>query len=150
MLTGAPRTARQIRDGLARRGYAEDVVDELVERLTAVGLIDDVALAGLIARSRLAERGVSRRGIAAELRRKGIAADDAAEALAQIDDDTEDEALRDLVRTRLARTSGLEREVRIRRLMGVLGRKGYAPGAAFAAITAELGDAELGDAEPGE
>jgi regulatory protein len=138
MLTGAPRTAAQIRDGLARRGHPTDVVDELIERLTRVGLIDDAALASAIARTRLAERSVSRRGIAVELRRKGIADDDATAALEQIDDESESDALRALVRSRLSRTVGLDRDVRVRRVMGVAGRKGYSPGAAFAAITEEL------------
>ncbi|MFC8733341.1 regulatory protein RecX [Luteimicrobium sp. NPDC057192] len=139
MLTGAPRTRRQIADGLRRRGYADDVVEELVERLTDVGLLDDAELAGMIARSQLAERSLSRRGIAAELRRRGIEDDDARAAVETIDDDAEDAALRELVRKRLARTAGLERDVRVRRVMGVLARKGYAPGPALAAISAELG-----------
>jgi regulatory protein len=139
MLTGAPRTRRQIADGLRRRGYADDVVEELVERFTDVGLLDDAELAGMIARSQLAERSLSRRGIAAELRRRGIDDDDARAALDTIDDDAEDEALRELVRKRLARTAGLDRDVRVRRVMGVLARKGYAPGPALAAISAELG-----------
>ncbi|MGC5168228.1 regulatory protein RecX [Luteimicrobium sp. DT211] len=139
MLTGAPRTRRQITDGLRRRGYADDVIEELVERFTDVGLLDDAELAGMIARSQLAGRSLSRRGIAAELRRRGIDDDDAQAALDTIDDDAEDAALRDLVRKRLARTAGLERDVRVRRVMGVLARKGYAPGPALAAISAELG-----------
>ncbi len=140
MLTGAPRTRRQIVDGLRRRGHPDDVIDELVERLTDVGLLDDAELAGMIARTQLAERSLSRRGIAAELRRRGIDDDDAHAALDTIDDDAEDAALRELVRKRLARTAGLDRDVRVRRLMGVLGRKGYAPGPALAAISAALGE----------
>ncbi|GMA26429.1 regulatory protein RecX [Luteimicrobium album] len=139
MLTGAPRTRRQIADGLRRRGYPDDVIDQLVERFTDVGLLDDAELAGMIARSQLVERSLSRRGIAAELRRRGIDDDDAQAALETIDDDAEDAALRELVRKRLARTAGLERDVRVRRVMGVLARKGYAPGPALAAISAELG-----------
>ncbi|GAA4853410.1 recombination regulator RecX [Luteimicrobium xylanilyticum] len=139
MLTGAPRTRRQISDGLRRRDYPDDVIDEIVERFTDVGLLDDAELAGMIARSQLAERSLSRRGIAAELRRRGIDDDDAQAALETIDDDAEDAALRELVRKRLARTAGLERDVRVRRVMGVLARKGYAPGPALAAISAELG-----------
>lgn len=139
MLTGAARSAQQVRDGLARRGYPQDVVDELVERYVEVGLLDDAAYAGMVARSRLAERGLSRRAIGAELRRKGIADVDAARALAEIDDADEEAALRELVRKRLARTAGLERDVRVRRVMGMLARKGYAPGRALAAISAELG-----------
>lgn len=139
MLTGAPRTTRQVRDGLARRGYDDDVVTELVDRLVEVGLLDDAELAGMIVRSRVAERGLSRRAVAAELRRKGVADEDAAAALAEVDDEAEADALRRLVRKRLARTAGLDRQVRVRRVMGALARKGYAPGAALAAISAELG-----------
>lgn len=147
VLGGAPRTSRQLRDALVRRGHEEDVVDELVARYEEVGLLDDAALAGAVARTRLHEKGLSRRGIAAELRRKGVGEDDVARAVEQIDDEAEAEAARLLVRRHLARTAGLDRDVRVRRTLGALGRKGHAPGAVMRIITEELGleDELLGD-----
>lgn len=107
-----------------------------------VGLVDDAAYAGALVRTRHAERGLSRRALTDELRRKGIDDDLAADALAQVDSDDEREAAQDLVQRRLARTRGLDRDVRIRRTVAALGRKGYGPGLAFELVRAEL------DAEP--
>ncbi|PJI94377.1 regulatory protein RecX [Luteimicrobium subarcticum] len=139
ILSGAPRSAKQLGDSLRQRGHADDVVEEIVERYVDVGLLDDAALAGMVTRSRLAERGLSRRGIAADLRRRGIGDDDIAGALEQVDDDTELEAARTVARARLRRTVGLDRDVRVRRAVGTLARKGYSPGLALRVVSEELG-----------
>jgi regulatory protein len=40
--------------------------------------------------------------------------------------------------------------VQVRRLVGMLGRKGYSPGVAFAVVREVLGEAALEGAEPGD
>lgn len=79
--------------------------------------------------------------------RKGIAPETAERALGQVDADDEAAAALDLARARLRRTVSLDRDVRVRRAMGALSRKGYAPGVAMASIRQALGE-EL-DADPG-
>jgi regulatory protein len=130
-LTAAQRSRRELEQSLARKGYPEDVVVQVLDRFDEVGLVDDATYAETIVRTRHAERGLARRGIAAELRRRGIDEDTATEALDQLDPDDERVAGAKLATKLVTRTRSLDREVRVRRAVGSLARKGYAPGLAF-------------------
>ncbi|WP_129783418.1 regulatory protein RecX [Promicromonospora panici] len=131
ILTAAQRSRRELEQSLARKGYPEDVVEQVLDRFDEVGLVDDATYAETIVRTRHAERGLARRGIAAELRRRGIDEDTATEALDQLDPDDERVAGAKLASKLVTRTRSLDREVRVRRAVGSLARKGYAPGLAF-------------------
>ncbi|MCB7137742.1 regulatory protein RecX [Cellulosimicrobium marinum] len=148
ILTAAPKSRAELAQSLARKGYPEHVVLPLLDRYEEVGLVDDTQYAEMIVRTRHAERGLSRRAIAVELRRRGIDDETSASALDQVDDDSETEAAHDLARARLRRTVGLDRDVRVRRAVGALARKGYAPGVAFEVVQQELDreDADTPDA----
>lgn len=151
-LTAAPKSRAELEQSLARRGYPDAVVGPVLDRFDEVGLVDDASYAEMIVRTRHAERGLSRRAIAVELRRRGIDEDVAADALEQVDGDDERQAALVLARKHVARTRGLERDVRLRRAVGSLGRKGYPPGAAFGAVRdalAEEGEDGLEDDFPG-
>lgn len=81
---------------------AERLVDEIIERYQASGLIDDARYAESLARG-LRGRGASRRGIQHKLRARGVSAEaiDAALAAAGRDsDDAELDAARAFVRRR--------------------------------------------------
>lgn len=145
ILTAAPKSRAELAQSLARKGYPEHVVLPLLDRYEEVGLVDDAQYAEMIVRTRHAERGLSRRAISSELRRRGIAEDVSSTALEQVDDDSEADAARDLARARLRRTAGLDRDVRVRRAVGALARKGYSPGLAFEVVQREL-DREEADA----
>lgn len=110
----------------------------MLDRFTEVGLIDDQEYAHMFVRSRHAERGLSRRALAVELRRKGIDDETAAVALEGVDDEDEEHAARELVRRRLRTTAGLERDVRVRRVYGALARKGYPGGLVSRLVREEL------------
>jgi len=128
MLAGAPRSRAQLAQGMAKRDVPEDVAEQVLNRFAEVGLIDDAAYAAQVVRGQQADRGLSRRALAAELRRRGVPPDTAAEALAQVSDDDETEAARRLVARKLAATRGLDPATRARRTLAALGRKGYSPG----------------------
>ncbi|CAM5793352.1 regulatory protein RecX [Cellulomonas persica] len=127
LLTGAPRSRAQLEEAMARRDVPEDVAARVLDRFTEVGLVDDAEYARMLVRTRHAERGLSRRAIAVELRRRGIDEESASAALEQVDADDEEQAARHLVRRKLASTAGLDTQTRLRRVVGALGRKGYAP-----------------------
>lgn len=99
-----------------------------------MGLIDDVQYAQTLVRTRFAERGLSRRALAAELRAKGIDEGVARDALDQVDDEAELETARRLAAARSARMSSLPPDTRRRRIAGFLGRKGYSSSVAMQVI----------------
>ncbi|MCG6497572.1 recombination regulator RecX [Kitasatospora sp. A2-31] len=150
LLTGAAKTRKQLADALRKREIPEDVADGVLTRLEEVGLIDDAAFARAWVESRHAVRGLSRRALAQELRTKGVAGELAEQALAQLDQDDETDAARELVERRLRTTRGLERQARMRRLVGMLARRGYSEGLAFRVVREALDAEEAGSGPDGE
>ena len=71
-LTMAPRSRAQLAQALARRGCDPHVADTVLNRMEEVGLVDDVAYAGMLVRSQQASRGLASRALRVELRRKGV------------------------------------------------------------------------------
>ncbi|MDM7856153.1 regulatory protein RecX [Cellulomonas alba] len=141
LLTGAPRSRAQLEEAMARRDVPEGVASAVLDRFTEVGLVDDAEYARMLVRTRHAERGLSRRALAVELRRKGIGDDLAAEALDEVDEDDEEATARRLVRRKLMATAGLDAQVQARRTYAALGRKGYPPGLVARLIREELATA---------
>ena len=128
LLTGAPRSRHQLAVGLARRGIDEEVAERVLDRFTEVGLINDGEYAQMLVRSQLESRGLARRGLAHELRRKGIGDEDADAALVGVDAESEEAAARDLLRRRWRSGAGVDPAAQARRALGMLARKGYPPG----------------------
>lgn len=131
LLTMAPRTRAQLADALRKRDVPEEAANAVLERFSEVGLIDDEAFAAAWVTSRHAGRGLARRALAQELRRRGVAEETVEDALERLDPDEETETARRLVERKLAGTRGGEPQARMRRLVGMLARKGYSPGLAF-------------------
>lgn len=141
-LTDQPRTRAELAGFLAARHVPAEVADRVLDRFTEVGLIDDGAYARAWVRSRMAGRGLARRALAAELRRKGVPDEVARVALDEVDPDEEVEAARSLVRRKLRSTRGFEPPVRTRRLIAMLARKGYGAGVAYRVVREEVADAD--------
>ena len=158
LLTDRARTRHELAVELRRRGVPDDASTVVLERFDQVGLIDDAAFAGQWVRSRHGFRGLGRRAIAVELRRKGVADEVAGEALADIDAEAESRRARELVDRKLrsaAVATADERAVVARRLVGMLARKGYGASTAYRvvreALAAHGADAgELDGPDPGD
>jgi regulatory protein len=69
---------------LRQRDYAADAITPALDRLEALGLLDDAAFARGFARSRLVGRGFGPRRVAAELSRHGVARQVADAVLAEL------------------------------------------------------------------
>ncbi|MFE7572647.1 recombination regulator RecX, partial [Streptomyces sp. NPDC057539] len=138
LLTGTPRTRKQLADALAKREIPEDVAREVLSRFEDVGLIDDAAFADAWVESRHHGRGLARRALARELRTKGVDAALIDEAVGQLDSDQEEATARELVARKLRATRGMERGRRLRRLAGMLARKGYPEGMALRVVRQAL------------
>jgi regulatory protein len=154
-LTGQARSRSQLTDKLAAKGVPDEIAERLLNRFEEVGLVDDEAFARSWVQSRQSGKGLARRALAQELRRKGIADDVAREALEEVDADDEVEAARVLVRRKLRSVARVDHPTAVRRLSGMLARKGYPPGTAFRVVREELAaagagvDPALDDVDPG-
>jgi len=139
LLTLAPRTRAQLADALRRRGIPDEAADAVLSRYEDAGLIDDAAFARAWVESRHYSRGLAGRALSAELKQRGVAADEIRAAIdEQLGPDAEVGAARRLVAGKLAATRGLPPEQRTRRLAGLLARKGYPAGLAFRVIREAL------------
>jgi regulatory protein len=137
-LTGQARTRSELAVKLARKGVPGDLAARLLDRFEEVGLVDDEAFARSWVQSRQPGKGLARRALAQELRRKGVDDEVARVALDEVDPDDEVEAARTLVRRKLRTVARLDRDVAVRRLTGMLARKGYPAGICFRVVREEL------------
>jgi regulatory protein len=134
MLERQPRTRAELARGMARRGVPEDAAAAVLDRFTDVGLIDDEAFAQAWVDSRHAGRGLGRRALSAELRRRGVDDAVAKEAVAPVSAEDEERAARALVERRLRAMTSVPYEAKIRRLVGMLARKGFGQGLALRVV----------------
>jgi regulatory protein len=149
MLTAAPRTRAQLAEALQRRGVPQDAAEAVLGRLGAVKLIDDAAFAAAWVESRHHGRGLSGRALAAELTQRGVSPDDIKAAVGRLDPEQEIETARGLVARRLASTRGQPLQARIRRLTGLLARKGYSAAIAYRVVREALEQEGLDPAAAG-
>jgi regulatory protein len=149
LLTTRPRTRAELRTKLLERDIEPAVADSVLGRLNEVGLVDDAAFAEQWVRSRHTYQGLARRALNAELRRKGVADELAAAAVSAVDSEAEEERARELVRKRMRSLDSAPELTAIRRLVGMLARKGYSEGMAYRVVRDELSragaDTELMD-----
>ncbi|MFI9644697.1 recombination regulator RecX [Streptomyces sp. NPDC052040] len=140
LLTGSPRTRKQLADALRKREIPDEAAEEVLTRFEEAGLIDDGAFADAWVESRHHGRGLARRALARELRTKGVDSAVIDEAVGQLDSEQEEATARDLVDRKLRATRGLDRDKRLRRLAGMLARKGYPEGMALRVVRQALED----------
>jgi len=137
-LTASPKTRGQLATVLRRRGIADDVAAAVLDRLTEVSLVDDAAFSENFVQSRHASSGKARRALGYELRGKGVQEAVIADALDTLDPQAELATARALVAKRMSSTRRLDGEVRVRRLVGMLARKGYPGGLAMQVVREAL------------
>ena len=112
----------------------------MLARLERAKLIDDADFAEQWVHFRHRDAGKARRALAQELRHKGVAEEVAAAALEQVSVEDEAERAAELVRRKLSRKTvdpnmdQARRDREMRRLVGMLARKGYSPGMAYSVV----------------
>ena len=137
-LTGRARSRSDLEKKLAQRGVPTEIGARVLDRFEEVGLVDDAAFAREWVAQRQQGRGLARRALAQELRRKGIDDEVARDALGGIDPDDEVEVARELVRRKLRSVQGLDSDKAVRRLVGMLARKGHSSSVAYRVVREEL------------
>ena len=140
LLTARSRTRAELSGQLSKRGYPDDVRERVLDRLAAVGLVDDAEFAEQWVESRRAKAGKSKRALAAELHTKGVDNEVITAVLGGIDAGAERDRAEQLVRAKLRRETLRDDDARVsRRLVGMLARRGYGRNLACEVVLAELG-----------
>ncbi len=138
------RSRAELAQGLTKKQISVEVATAVLDKFEAAGLIDDTEFAHSWVQSRHRSKGLSSRVLAMELRRKGVDDEIVSAALEGLDPDDELEAAHRLVQTKLRSMSRFDHATKLRRLTGLLARKGYSSQLAFEVVRHELG----AEAEP--
>ena len=145
LLESQPRTRAELAQAMARRGVPTDAATAVLDRFAEVGLIDDEAFAAAWVTSRHTGRGLGRRALTQELRRRGVEDETVAQAVAGISADDERLAAATLVIRRLRTMTGLPRETQLRRLVAMLARKGFSQSLAMSVVLDSLGEEAIAE-----
>ena len=137
-LTRRGLSQRELERTLRDRGIDEDTIGVEVERLTRVGLVDDLALAQTLVGALQERKGLGRTAIAAELTRRLLAPTAIEYALELVDTGDELARAKELARKRAAQLGSLDRDAAIRRLTAYLARRGYSGSTIRAAVDQAL------------
>ena len=139
LLTARARTRAELSAQLVKRGYPDDVRDVVLDRLAAVGLIDDAEFAEQWVESRRSSAGKGKRALAAELHTKGVDNDVITTVLAGIDAGAERDRAEQLVQAKLRRENLDGDQARVaRRLVAMLARRGYDQTMAYNVVSVQL------------
>ena len=122
LLAYRPRSEKELRERLARKGFLTKPIDEAIARLRELGYLNDAAFARFWTDTRQTIRPRSRRLLTSELRRRGVDPEMAAEVTSDISDD---DAAYDAASRRLGSLRGLEYQRFRERLGGFLTRRGF-------------------------
>lgn len=122
LLARRPRSRSEVEAYLTRKQVAAAIRDRVLERLTELGLVDDMAFARWWVENRSTHRPRGRRALAYELARKGVASEIVAAAVASVDE----RAAARAVAERLVRRGGqTDPATFARRLYSHLVRRGF-------------------------
>lgn len=122
-LAPRPRSTAEVRQHLAKKKIAAEVIESVVTRLTDAGLLDDVAFAHYWVENREQFKPRAARALRFELRRKGLSQTDITAAVGTVD---EQASAAHAARARAPRWQGLERRAFLDKLTAFLARRGFA------------------------
>jgi regulatory protein len=152
LLAMQPRTRVELERKLIQAEAPPEIVAQVLDRLTVVGLVDDAAFAQAYVRTGVAVRRRGTRSLRSELRGRGVSDDDIETAADEVDEDTERATALALASRRAPSLARFAPEVRRRRLMGLLVRRGFDSAIVssvlsevMASFTTDLGADDVGD-----
>ncbi|MDO5669522.1 MAG: recombination regulator RecX [Corynebacterium sp.] len=133
LLDARARSRHELRSRLADLEFEPRVIDDVLDDLAGVGLLNDAVFAHEWVRQRHARRGKSARVLDMELQEKGVDSATRADALEQIDPADEEATARALAEkkartVRRAPADRAEQDKMLRRIVGVLARRGFNQG----------------------
>ena len=123
-LSYRPRSVWEMRRYLQKKGVDEETIDEVLQRLSKAGFVDDVEFAHFWVENRKRHRPRGPWALRDELRRKGVSNDVIEQVLEDKDLEEEKGAMR-VAEKKLRRLLGLDERTFRRRMWGYLKRRGF-------------------------
>lgn len=139
-LTSRDRTVSEMQEYLDEKEFGEADIDATIERLKALGLLDDARFATRFVETRLAAKPVSKRHLIEQLRGHGLSEDDINVAIEFADDDTETANALKIAQKFARQFQDLDPDKRRQRMFSRLQARGYSYDVARRAIERALSE----------
>lgn len=123
MLAMRDHASAELREKLIKRDYLSDAVDDLIAKLQKSKLLNDEEFAHRYVRAHRERRKLSRSVLKRELKKRGISPELISDAVDEVDG--EEDLARQVAEKKAASTRQLDYEVRERRILGMLARRGF-------------------------
>lgn len=134
LLERGPKSSSELAMALEKSEIPTEIAKHVIERFSEVELIDDTVYAQQLAEASRRTKGLARSMVKRKLADKGLDQDIIEQVASEITDEDELSVATGLAKKRLSQLSHLDPEVRTRRLVGYLQRRGFGSGVVFAAI----------------
>jgi regulatory protein len=141
------KTRQEIYLKLKAKDIPADIIEATLESLESDNYLNDKRYTENFTRSKQEYQKMGKRAIGFELKRKGVDSDIISEVLSDVDEDTEYENAKKLVRSKLRSSKDLDAQKRTNRMVSMLARKGYSAGMAFKVVKEVFEEEKLEMAE---
>jgi len=126
LLSLKDRSSEEIKGKLLSKGYNKEIVDQLISEFIKKGYINDEKFAYNFSKSRIFGKKYGRKLVEFELAKKGISKDVREKVIEDLYKNiSEEELARDLAEKKMKSYKDLPDEVKKRRLVGFLSRRGF-------------------------
>lgn len=125
MLARRARSSGELRRELVAKGHDHAEVDEVVLECESRLYLDDLGLARVVTENLRTRKRSSRSQIRIKLRERMLPDAVIEEAIGELDQDEENDLLREAATERARKMGGLDRQTAERRLIGFLARRGW-------------------------
>lgn len=125
LLTISKRSESHLRRKLADKGYGDEAIESVIEKLKQNGVIDDPRLAANFVYWSAQGAGLGRNRIRFELRKRGLGEGDIASALTEYDRSTESKLAYEAGLDRFQKLNKLDKPKRRKRVYDYLIRRGF-------------------------
>ena len=137
-LSMAPRTRHQLSEKLAKKLTPPDIIESVLDRMTELGYLDDLAYARTFIRVKTSTKFLSHRALSYELIKAGVDKAIIEQALNERDSEDEFNTACALVAKKLRSMPDLDDEKKRQKLIAALSRKGYSSDVVFNSINDQL------------
>ena len=130
-LSNAPRTRKELAQDLKKKKIEEDIAQIALDRFEELGLINDQTFSENYVSTTHERRKLGKKALKQQLRSKGVSEEIAIQAIAQISEDDEFKAALALALKKIRSIQKDDPQSQIRKIVGLLARKGYSSTLSF-------------------
>ena len=134
LLERGPKSSAELATALEKHEIPAEIIKHVISRFSEVELINDQAYAQQVVDASRRTKGLARSMVKRKLADKGLDQEVINQVVADISDEDELAVATELAIKRFGQLGKLDPDVRNRRLVGFLQRRGFGSGVVFAAI----------------